>query len=238
LLNFSGGESGSQNVTLDNSHPKCGGESISSNDKEIEYLRVIYAFKGKTPMDAAQHNVSNNSHHSSTFELTVELDEVVKLVEEDTECLDYDKSWIKVFNSQGLTGMIPSSCVEPIILENLQTINEFVFLRRPALVGTLAYNDWYFGNISRFDTILLLNKYASNGDFLVRDSDVRVCALDSFYNSLLNIFKSALNFRFFRMVISQYRSSQRTPTTSTLRFTSKRTSSLSARDCSRLWKSC
>ena len=33
---------------------------------------------------------------------------------------------------------------------------------------------WYFGNISRFETIVLFNKFATNGDFLVRDSDVSI----------------------------------------------------------------
>lgn len=161
----------SSNHNLDSSNPKCG-ESISSNEKEIEYLRVVYAYKSKSGLEQmSSPPLKDVAHSSSSFELTIEPNEIVKLVEDDQECLDYDKSWIKVFNSQGLTGIIPSKCVEPIILENGSN-SEFVFLRRPALTGPLAHNSWYFGNISRFDTILLLNRYASNGDFLVRDSDV------------------------------------------------------------------
>lgn len=67
--------------------------------------------------------------------------------------------------------MIPSKCVEPILDNQLQ---DFVFIRRPTTLGLLAYNPWYFGNITRFETILLLNKYATNGDYLVRDSDVSI----------------------------------------------------------------
>ena len=143
-----------ENANLDISNPKC--ESISSNEKEIEYLRVVIP-----------HNASHFSHVSN--EISVENNEIVKLIEDDNDCLDCDKSWIKVFNSQGITGMIPSSCVEPI-LDNL--LNNFVFIRHPASVGLFAKNIWYFGNITRFETILLFNKYANFGDFLVRDSDV------------------------------------------------------------------
>lgn len=145
------------NPNLDTSYPKC--ESISSNEKEIEYLRVIYPYTASSSMKTT--NSFNN-------ELSVSVNEIVKLVEDDTEGLDYDKSWIKVFNSQGITGMIPSKCVEPLLEHQLQ---EFVFIRRPTTYGPLAFNKWYYGNITRFEAILLLNKYATNGDYLVRDSD-------------------------------------------------------------------
>lgn len=147
-----------ENTNLDMSNPKC--ESISSNEKEIEYLRVIFP-----------HNPRNNSFQSTinNHELNVDYNEIVKLIEDDTEGLDCDKSYIKVFNSRGVTGMIPSSCVEPILDHQL---NNFIFIRHPTNVGHFANSDWYFGNISRFDSILLLNRYASSGDFLVRDSEV------------------------------------------------------------------
>ena len=146
------------NTNLDSSYPKC--ESISSSEKDIEYLRVIYPFQASSNI-----KITN----SYTNQLSVQLNEIVKLVEDDVEGLDYDKSWLKVFNSEGVTGMIPSKCVEPLLEHQLQ---DFVFIRRPAANGTLAYNKWYFGSITRFDAILLLNKYATNGDYLVRDSDV------------------------------------------------------------------
>ncbi|RNA28422.1 cytoplasmic NCK1 isoform X1, partial [Brachionus plicatilis] len=145
------------NTNLDSSYPKC--ESISSSEKDIEYLRVIYPFK-------ASANIKATNSYSN--ELSVQVNEIVKLVEDDAEGLDYDKSWLKVFNSEGATGMIPSKCVEPLLEHQLQ---DFVFIRRPSSTGVLAYNNWYFGNITRFETVLLLNKYASNGDYLVRDSD-------------------------------------------------------------------
>ena len=147
-------------TTLDISNPKC--ESISSNEKDIEYLRVVFP-----------HNANDFAHTSN--ELSVDYNEIVKLIEDDNECLDCDKSWIKVFNSQGITGMIPSTCVEPI-LDNL--LINFVFIRHPTSVGLFARNSWYFGNITRFETILLFNKYANFGDFLVRDSDVRKKSLN------------------------------------------------------------
>jgi hypothetical protein len=130
---------------------KC--ESVSSTEKEAEYLRVIFP------------HVSNNPN-----DLSVCYNEVVKLIEDDADGLECDKSWITVFNSQGVVGMIPSGCVEPLLDDQL---NNFVFVRRPTCVGLFSNYEWYFGNITRFETILLLNKYAKNGEFLVRDSDVR-----------------------------------------------------------------
>ena len=148
-----------ENTNLDMSNPKC--ESISSSEKEIEYLRVVFP-----------HNPRNSSFQSNIGnELNVDYNEIVKLIEDDCEGLDCDKSYIKVFNSRGVIGMIPSSCVEPILDHQL---NSFIFLRHPTNVGHFANNSWYFGNISRFDTILLMNKYASSGEFLVRDSEVRL----------------------------------------------------------------
>lgn len=112
---------------------------------------------------------ARHSNNSTNNELSVCVNEIVKLVEDDNDCLDYDKSWIKVFNSQGITGMIPSSCVEPII-DNSNS--NFVFIRTPTSIGLFANKCWYYGNVSRFETVILFNKYAKNGDFLVRDSDV------------------------------------------------------------------
>ncbi len=139
-----------QNDTAIKHANKC--ESVSSNEKDAEYLRVILPYKSQ-----------------NTNDLTVCYNEIVKLIEDDADFKDYDNSWIKVFNSQGIIGMIPSSCVEPLLEDQL---NNFVFIRRPTCVGLFSNYEWYFGNISRFETILLLNKYGRNGDFLIRDSDV------------------------------------------------------------------
>ncbi len=122
-------------------------KSNSSNEREIEYLRVIYPFKS-----------------IQTSELSVQYNEIVKLVDEDS----HEETWIKVFNSQGIVGFIPSNCVEPFI--ETQVV-DFVFIRTPTSVGPFANKKWYFGNITRFETILLLNKYANVGDYLVRDSE-------------------------------------------------------------------
>ena len=144
----------------DPNNTKC--ESISSNEKEIEYVRVIYPHK---PRKTNEFNPNTNNF----LELTVVVNEILKLIEDDNEGLDYDKSWLKVFNNQGITGFIPSNCVQPI-LDN--QMSNFVFIRRPTTMGMFANNPWYYGNITRFETIFLFNKYAENGDFLVRDSDV------------------------------------------------------------------
>lgn len=137
-----------------NNPAKC--ESISSNEKDIEYVRVRYA-----------HNAGPSNEQLN--ELSVIVNEILRVVEDDNESIETDKSWLKVFNSHGVTGLIPYNCVEPILDHQL---NHFVFIRRPAKTGMFVGKNWYFGNISRFDTIILFDKYAINGDFLVRDSDV------------------------------------------------------------------
>lgn len=151
----------SQTSAQDQNNTKC--ESISSNEKEIEYVRVIYS-----------HNARKSCEYSNPIilnELTIEPDEILKIIEDDNECLDYDKSWLKVFNCEGITGLIPSSCVQPILDNHLI---DFVFIRRPTTQGIFGNKTWYFGNISRFETIILFNKFATNGDYLVRDSDVSI----------------------------------------------------------------
>ena len=92
-----------------NNPTKC--ESISSIDRDTEYVRVRHAFQAK------KNNLNN--------ELSVSVNEVLKLIEDDNELLDSDKSWLKVFNSRGLIGIIPSSCVEPTLD---QQINSFKFV--------------------------------------------------------------------------------------------------------------
>ena len=147
----------------DMSNPaKC--ESISSNEKEIEYVRVRYAHTAGT---------SNEQFN----ELSVSVNEILRVVEDDNESMENEKSWLKVFNSHGLIGLIPYKCVEPILDHQL---NNFVFIRRPAQTGMFANKSWYFGNITRFDTIILFDKYAAMGDYLVRDSDVSLTNHKSF----------------------------------------------------------
>lgn len=112
-------------------------------------------------------------------ELSVERNEILRLVDEsasdaaDTSTTSCDQARVKVFNSQGLVGYIPSKCVEPLIMDP-HTSAEFVFVRRPAVTGHLAFNPWYFGNVSRQEAVALVNRYGRNGDYLVRDSDVRI----------------------------------------------------------------
>lgn len=123
------------------------------------------------------------STHKSrkTHELNVKQNEILKVIDDDLDDKLFmnnnsnnEKLWIKVFNSEAETGYIPYTCVEPILDNDLEN---FVFIRRPAKSGKFANQSWYYGKISRFDSIILLNKYANNGDFLIRDSDVSIFIL-------------------------------------------------------------
>ena len=176
------------NLQINQDNPaKC--ESISSNEKEIEYVKVRYA-----------HHAGPPNINSELNELNVTVNEILRIVEDETELIpDNEKPWLKVFNSRGLTGLIPYSCVEPCI-----TDNNFVFVRHPAKVGVYADQNWYFGNISRFDTILNFDKYAELGDFLVRDSDVSLLIiLFNSYCIYLKLFSFLI-----RMVLFRYHSKQ------------------------------
>ena len=159
-------------------HIKNGGkyESLSSNERDIEFVRVIYphtAAATSTGQNAPDY-VNGDQVHPGAAELTVTVNEVLKLIEDDNEGLDFDKSWVKVFNSQGVTGMIPSSCVQPIIADSNGGGGDFVFIRRPTCIGMFANQPWYYGNISRVEANTLLNKYGQNGDFILRDSEREV----------------------------------------------------------------
>lgn len=162
-------------------------ESISSNEKDIEYVRVIYPYRSRDDDFSHQYHqqqqqqqqrrsAASSSRRSSTLiELSVERNEILRIVEDvdpDTSSASCDQARLKVFNSQGLVGYIPSRCVEPIIMD-AHSAAEFVFVRRPAVCGHLAFNPWYFGNVTRQEAVGLMNRYGRNGDFLVRDSDVR-----------------------------------------------------------------
>jgi hypothetical protein len=139
------------------------GESLSSNENDCEYVRVIYAYTAKCD-----------------GELTITIDEMLRLVEDEIVGGSNQDSWIKVVNARGNMGLIPSNCVQPIV-ENIN------LMRKPVENGVFTNCLWYFGNISRQETNLLLNKYGKNGDFLVRDCE-RDVSLNSLYFVLVNLF--------------------------------------------------
>lgn len=168
-----------QAMSINNSHNE---ESLSSNEKDIEYVRVIYPYRAASSRDEQdlQTRRSASSRTSASLaELSVERNEILRIVEDldpDTSSASCDQARLKVFNSQGQVGFIPSRCVEPIIMD-AHTAAEFVFLRRPTVYGHLAFNPWYFGNVTRQEAVGLMNRYGRNGDYLVRDSDVRFLLL-------------------------------------------------------------
>lgn len=88
--------------------------------------------------------------------------------------------WLKVANSYGHNGLIPSNCVQPFIDTSNNTSN-IIQLRnnsKNSSENNLFSNQiWYFGSISRYEANLLLNKYGCVGDFLVRDCERDVSEL-------------------------------------------------------------
>jgi hypothetical protein len=57
-------------------------------------------------------------------------------------------------------------------------------MRKPVENCLFPNSIWYFGNISRQETNLLLNKYGKNGDYLVRDCERDVSVFLIFSHSL------------------------------------------------------
>ena len=132
------------------------GDSLSSNENDCEYVRVVYQYVAKTDN-----------------ELTINPDEILRVVEDEiNSSFDLINTWTKVVNSRGNVGLIPSNCVQPFV----DTIN---LMRKPVENCLFPNSIWYFGNISRQETNLLLNKYGKNGDYLVRDCERDVSSSSS-----------------------------------------------------------
>jgi hypothetical protein len=147
-----------QNIVDENTSK---GDSLSSNENDCEYVRVVYPYIAKTDN-----------------ELTINSDEILRVVEDEiNSSFDLINTWTKVVNSRGNIGLIPSNCVHPIV----DTVN---LMRKPVENCLFPNSIWYFGNISRQETNLLLNKYGKNGDYLVRDCERDVSVFLIFSHSL------------------------------------------------------
>jgi hypothetical protein len=164
-----------QNIVDENTSK---GDSLSSNENDCEYVRVVYPYIAKTDN-----------------ELTINPDEILRVVEDEiNSSFDLINTWTKVVNSRGNIGLIPSNCVHPIV----DTVN---LMRKPVENCLFPNSIWYFGNISRQETNLLLNKYGKNGDYLVRDCERDVSVYSTLFSfSILFIIIIIIH----RLVIFQF----------------------------------
>lgn len=142
-------------------------------------------------------------------ELSFQKDEKLEIIERP----ENDPDWWKVQNERGEVGLVPKNYVK--VIANNRTSsnmgdlnNDFSRLKMDLLdnnnfngVSTAINNQvWYYGNISRGECDVMLNEFADDGDFLIRDSEtnVRCCHYGSSSISLI-----VYVYFLFRLVIIQ-----------------------------------
>ena len=123
-------------------------------------------------------------------ELVFQKGEQMDIVDQPAD----DPDWWEACKSDGSSGLIPRNYVEVIHEATPSTgatprppINQNVFPGVPppaaaaaAAVGVrppppFAQEPWYHGRIPRKDAEVFLSQYAENGQFLVRESETKVC---------------------------------------------------------------
>lgn len=143
---------------------------------------------GNTPVNSVSNNTgkSGNGHtdHAQTIlEVVVALYSFTSQNEEEMsfekgERLEIinkpanDPDWWMARNKFGDSGLVPKNYVH-VLSENKQGTNK----RQVSMDKTssnIKSQIWYYGAISRGACDQLLNEYAENGDFLIRDSETNV----------------------------------------------------------------
>ena len=141
----------------------------------LEVVIALYAF------------ISTNSE-----ELSFEKDERLEVVEKP----ETDPEWWKARNERGEIGLVPKTYVQVTSLDSVafsQSTSQSnssslsghsrevpnsgstsVYRRGFHIAGPLEDKDWYYGNISRSECDKVMNDFADNGDFLIRDSETNV----------------------------------------------------------------
>jgi len=130
---------------------------------------------------------------SNSEELSFNKDETLEIVEKPL----VDPEWWRARNQEGAFGLIPRNYVQtlstdsgcPQITPESQSSSSLSgqsqgagSSRTPSggirchynLSGPFADKVWYFGNITRQECEALLNQYAEDGDFLIRNSESNV----------------------------------------------------------------
>ena len=123
----------------------------------------------------------------SAEELSFEKDAVLDIIDKPKD----DPDWWQARKSSGETGLVPRNYVEELVSPILTPGPDKS--RLPSFSSTLSASptaspaadpspsdhflstkDWYHGAVSRSDCERLLNNYADNGEFLVRNSESKV----------------------------------------------------------------
>ena len=150
----------------------------SSSSAVIDTVRAVYAFQSSVPE-----------------ELTFDKDEILYIIAKP----ETDPDWLRARNSAGACGLIPRNYVKTLSKDSglpptpeshsnsslcgaagqqpqqpAATTTTTAARARYDISGAFAAKDWYWGDITRADAEQMLNKYAVDGDFLLRASETNV----------------------------------------------------------------
>ena len=113
-------------------------------------------------------------------ELSFQKSERLEIIERPAN----DPDWWKARNQSGQVGLVPKNYVQVISeLAPQHEVRSTLGLSSPSIVQKnrlpIVSNDipervWYFGNISRGQCDQMLNEFAEDGDFVIRDSETNV----------------------------------------------------------------
>lgn len=157
-------------------HPAYTPGTQGKNQQCIEMVVALYPF------------ASSNSE-----ELSFEKDETLEILEKPR----VDPEWWKARNGRSEIGLIPRNYVQSTDSGFPQTTPESqsesslsghshgASSRTPSggmrsrfnISGPFADKQWYYGNITRAECDQMMNAYAEDGDFLIRDSETNVSNL-------------------------------------------------------------
>lgn len=151
-----------QNLYQNDELPKVlGSFNQNGNDKSYVTLDIVVALY---PFQ------SQNSE-----EISFQKNEKLEIIERP----ENDPDWWRARNDKGEIGLVPKNYVK-VITDTIETLdNDLNRLNINNGNGNtdgldLTNQIWYYGSISRGDCDKLLNDFAKDGDFLIRDSETNI----------------------------------------------------------------
>lgn len=124
-------------------------------------------------------------------ELSFDKDERLEIIDRPAN----DPEWWKARNAQGEVGLVPRNYVQVVTNSHFENYNgsmpqshsgstvsgghsstasadgETYRKRHFNIAGPFASKDWFYGRVTRHDCDDMLNQYAGNGDFVIRESE-------------------------------------------------------------------
>lgn len=147
-------------------------DSSDLSDDYIEMVVTLFGFQ-----------------RTHSWELSFEKDDVLKILDKPRE----DPEWWKAKNDSGEIGLIPRNYVQSLNYQNTtggesnssisgQSHGETGSSRTPSwglrsrfdLSGPFEDRIWYYGNVKRGECDQMMNTYAEEGDFVLRNSETSV----------------------------------------------------------------